>query len=137
MTAFQNKNADVYKNRHRVATRSSTKQLASVVEKWAKIDGHELIQVNDKVYAWPSILFNEFDLLLQHLRVIYSGVLLGEMAHKKFIPDHALAMSLMVSEEVKKMNYLFQTQLLIYRKTHYPQVFQGKAGSWLPMNISL
>ncbi|WP_114789266.1 RsmF rRNA methyltransferase first C-terminal domain-containing protein [Niabella yanshanensis] len=100
LAAFQLHEGDIYKNKNRHAIKAATKQLSPLVAAWANPDNNELIQVNDKIYAWPAALFGDFDLILQHLRIIYSGTLLGELAHKKLIPDHALAMSRMVGEAI-------------------------------------
>ena len=48
-------------------------------------------------------LFDDYDLLLQSMRIIYSGTFVGELAYKKLIPDHALAMSFLVNEELPRV----------------------------------
>ena len=63
------------------------------VGRWMNLDGYELVRHEQTVYAWPSSLSHELNFLLQNLRVIYSGVLAGELKHDKLVPDHALAMS--------------------------------------------
>lgn len=100
LAAFRNNEGATYKAKNRAVTKAATKQLTATIKKWANIEEYELINVNNKVYGWPRLLFNDFDLLLQNLRIIYSGVLLGEVAHQKFIPDHALAMSQLVNKEL-------------------------------------
>src|SRR5690606_21258390 len=47
-----------------------------------------------------KVMYEDYDLLLQHLRVVYSGTLAGALVHNKFIPDHALAMSPLIHTEV-------------------------------------
>ena len=42
----------------------------------------------------------DFSLLLEQLRVIYSGTLIGELMRDKLIPDHALAMSNLVPNSI-------------------------------------
>nr|WP_262920186.1 RsmB/NOP family class I SAM-dependent RNA methyltransferase [Niabella hibiscisoli] len=100
LAAFKLNDGDTYKNKSKSAVKPLTKQLLPLVSSWAALANSELIQVNDKVYAWPSVLLDDFDVLLQHLKLIYSGTLLGELAHKKLIPDHALAMSKKVAESI-------------------------------------
>ncbi len=70
-----------------------TKKEMEFVEKWVNPDGKVFIRHGDTVYAWPEVLFNDSSFLLERLRVIYSGVLTGELVRDKLIPDHALAMS--------------------------------------------
>lgn len=103
LAAFRLDEGAVYKSKNKPAIKPGTQQLLPLVAPWAHPANSELIQVNDKVYAWPAALFESFDLLLQQLRIVYSGILLGELAHKKLIPDHALAMSSIVAETVGRI----------------------------------
>lgn len=102
LAAFRLNNGDVYKNKNKTVIKPVTKQLLPIASTLVNTSGSELIQVNDKVYAWREALFSDFDLLLQHLRIVYSGTLLGELAHKKLIPDHALAMSALLIETITR-----------------------------------
>lgn len=100
LAAFKLNIGDAFKNKNKLVTRPVTKQLLPLITSWATLTHTELIQVNDKIYAWPEPLLDAFDLMLQQFRIIYSGTLLGELAHKKLIPDHALAMSVLAAERV-------------------------------------
>lgn len=89
-----------------VIEKASKKDLP-VIEKWLKADGFEFILNRNTVYAWPAVHYNDMQLLLQNLRVIYSGTLVGELVRDKLVPDHALAMSLLVNDKVIKANLNF------------------------------
>ena len=52
------------------------------------------------VYAWPEKWVEDFHLFLDKLRVVYSGVRVGELIREKLIPDHALAMSTCMANDV-------------------------------------
>ena len=67
-----------------------------------KKDGLHCIKHINTVYAWPEHQVKDFSFLLEQLRVIYSGVLIGELMRDKLIPDHALAMSILVAGTVNK-----------------------------------
>ena len=75
----------------------ATKQEKVILEKWLKKDELDLIKYKDTVYAWPAHLANDFNMLLTNLRVIYSGTIIGEFFRDKLVPDHALAMSKLIS----------------------------------------
>lgn len=79
----------------------------AVVEKWIKTDNLDLIKHLDTVYAWPREHSADFSMLLEQLRVLYSGVLVGELMRDKLVPDHALAMSSIVSDNIRQteLNY--------------------------------
>jgi NOL1/NOP2/fmu family ribosome biogenesis protein len=70
-----------------------TKKDMAVLEKWMEMKGSNCIRHRETVYAWPEKIADEFNLLLNHLRVLYSGTIIGAMLRDKLIPDHALAMS--------------------------------------------
>ncbi|MFT4092249.1 MAG: RsmF rRNA methyltransferase first C-terminal domain-containing protein [Niabella sp.] len=103
LSAFQKTEAASFKFKNTRATKSITKTTAPFVSKWVAAEAHELIGTHDKIYAWPQLLFNDIDLCVQQLRVIYSGTSLGELVRQKFIPDHALAMSMLLKKEIPKL----------------------------------
>ncbi len=71
-------------------------------EKWLDPTPFQFVKNENRVYAWPIQFVNDFSLLLQHLRLLYSGTIIGEMAREKLIPDHALAMSLLVRSSIER-----------------------------------
>ena len=52
-----------------------------------------LLKHDNTVYAWPEQLKDDFSFLLNNLRVIYSGIEMGELMRDKLVPSHALAMT--------------------------------------------
>ncbi len=88
--------------RYRKKPEAVTKKEIEFVEKWVKTEGKEFIKYENTVYAWPISLVRDFSFLLEQLRVIYSGVLVGELMRDKLVPDHALAMSNMVADSIPR-----------------------------------
>ncbi len=89
--------------RYRKKPEATTKKEIELVEKWVKTEGKELIKYENTVYAWPIQLVRDFSFLLEQLRIIYSGVLVGELMRDKLIPDHALAMSKIVVDNISRV----------------------------------
>ena len=81
--------------------------------KWVKKDGMTFVKHENTVYAWPQSLAADFALLLEKMKLIYSGVRAGELMRDKFLPDHALAMSGLVQHSVPRME-LSQEQAIRY-----------------------
>ena len=77
-----------------------SKKEIEIIEKWSKTEGKYFIKHKNTVYAWPQQQVKDFSLLLEQLRVIYSGTLIGELMRDKLIPDHALAMSNLVPNSI-------------------------------------
>jgi 16S rRNA C967 or C1407 C5-methylase (RsmB/RsmF family)/NOL1/NOP2/fmu family ribosome biogenesis protein len=95
----------------RVKARSNatmvSKNELTVIDKWVKTEGLRFIKHENTVYAWPDMLVNDMNFILSDLRVIYSGVRVGELIRDKVVPDHALAMSGLLTNTVVKteLNY--------------------------------
>lgn len=71
-----------------------------IMNKWIKTGEHTLIKNENTVYAWPKSLTSDMNFILSNLKVIYSGVRVGELMRDKLVPDHALAMSLLSSDSI-------------------------------------
>lgn len=119
LAIFRNNEGPVYKNKNRPVIKPVTRQLKPVVQKWANVEGYELIKVNNKIYCWPAVLLNDFDGLLQHLRIIYSGTLLGELIHQKLIPDHALAMSRLRHADLETVALEYDDAITYLKKQNF------------------
>jgi 16S rRNA C967 or C1407 C5-methylase (RsmB/RsmF family)/NOL1/NOP2/fmu family ribosome biogenesis protein len=81
-----------------------TRTEKEMVNRWMNTTGKELIKHQQTVYAWPEDQFHEFSVLLEKMRVVYSGVKSGELMRDKLVPDHALAMSGLVLAAVKRID---------------------------------
>lgn len=52
------------------------------------------VQHENDLYAWPSAVANDMAIILERLRVIHSGIRVGELMRDKIVPNHSLAMSI-------------------------------------------
>src|SRR5688572_10749290 len=86
-----------------------------IIKDWAVTGGHSMVKSRGLVYAWPEQMSHDFNLLLNHLRVAYSGTIIGAIVRDKLIPDHALAMSLLKSESIKSTELTYE-QAIAYLK---------------------
>ena len=64
-----------------------------IVDQWINKDGLQCWKHLNTVYAWPENMADDILFLLDRLKVIYSGIQVGELIRDKLVPDHALAMS--------------------------------------------
>lgn len=113
---------------------AATKKDIEMLARWIKMDGLQFVKHLTTVYAWPQHLATDFSFLLENLRVIYSGVLAGELMRDKLVPDHSLAMSLLVTEEVPSaaLNY---EQAIQYPQRKDVQL-EGAAKGWQLMTYN-
>lgn len=122
IAAFENTNSIITKKYTSQKIKLSTKKLTPLLKDWICMDDLELINVNNTIYAWPQKHFKSFDELLQKLRVIYSGTLVGELAHQQFNPSHALAMSPLASEEIDRVNVPKELAIAYLQKKDFSMI---------------
>ena len=90
-----------------------TKKETGFVQKWVNTDGKIFIRHENTVYAWNETILTDSSFLLERLRIIYSGVLVGEFVRDKMIPDHALAMSGIRADGINQTS-LNKKQAILY-----------------------
>jgi 16S rRNA C967 or C1407 C5-methylase (RsmB/RsmF family)/NOL1/NOP2/fmu family ribosome biogenesis protein len=81
-----------------------TKAETEIIGKWMNTGNDQFIRHQQTVYVWPLALADDMAFLLEQLKLVYSGVLVGELVRDKLVPDHALAMSNRVAEAIKRVN---------------------------------
>jgi 16S rRNA C967 or C1407 C5-methylase (RsmB/RsmF family)/NOL1/NOP2/fmu family ribosome biogenesis protein len=84
-----------------------TKNEMALIEKWVAASSLDYIKYKNTVYSWQRSLVNDFTILLNNYRVIYSGTIIGEIFRDKLVPDHALALSPLANPSIEKaiLNY--------------------------------
>ncbi|MBC7874043.1 MAG: RsmF rRNA methyltransferase first C-terminal domain-containing protein [Ferruginibacter sp.] len=83
------------------------KKETEIIGKWIKTVNRHFIKHLNTVYAWPEQHADDFSYLLEQLRVIYSGVLTGELVRDKLVPAHALAMSKLIADTILKTELVY------------------------------
>jgi len=87
--------------------RSAHQEKASLKEKtivqpWLNTTAVELVRQNDKLIAFPLSMLREYTYLASFLNVRYAGVAIGQIMKEKLVPEHALALSLIISKDVAR-----------------------------------
>jgi 16S rRNA C967 or C1407 C5-methylase (RsmB/RsmF family)/NOL1/NOP2/fmu family ribosome biogenesis protein len=90
------------------APENVSKKEMPLLSNWVQLEGLDFIKKDNTVYAWPEQLKKDFSYLLNNLRVIYSGTIIGELLRDKVVPDHALAMSKLINEGVSRYDLNYQ-----------------------------
>ena len=102
-------------------TRNRKFELASkaeqaIVAPWL-LPGFDAIKQGDSLFAWPKELNEDLQwLAAQSLYIKQVGVRLGKIAGKDLIPDHALAMSNILSEQVVAISLKYEDAIQYLRK---------------------
>lgn len=72
---------------------SVAKELMDVARSWVRdIGNYSLLTDAETVYAFPNARLEELEALRQNLKVIQSGVSVGEVKGRDLVPAHALAL---------------------------------------------
>lgn len=88
--------------RYRRIPDEATKKEMEMIEEWVQTEGRKFIKYKTTVYTWLEYHIVDFSILLEQLRVIYSGVQIGELMRNKMVPDHALALSNLMLDSIYK-----------------------------------
>lgn len=117
------------------------KKETELIKDWTGYEGIKFVKNQNIVYAWRDSLVEKMNFLLQYLKVVYSGVLIGELIRDKLVPHHALAMSHICSNSVQReemdyetaIKYLQRKDLKIETARHRWTLasFQGHSLGWL------
>jgi len=104
----------------------ASKKEWDVLKHWVKIPGSLFIKNQQTVYAWPEIHFHDFSFLLEQLKLVYSGVLAGALMRDKLVPDHALAMSLLVSAAINRTELTYEQSIRYLQRKELNAAITGK-----------
>jgi tRNA and rRNA cytosine-C5-methylases len=77
-----------------------SKNDTAIVQPW--LQAHNTVQLwkqNDMLFAFPAVLEKELLTIVDNLYVKQAGTVLGKIAGKDLVPDHALALSTLVNKE--------------------------------------
>jgi NOL1/NOP2/fmu family ribosome biogenesis protein len=86
----------------------ASKKEVEIIGKWVSKTDHRFFKYENTVYAWPENLTTDMNFTLSNLRVIYSGVRVGELMRDKLVPDHALAMSKLVNDSIGSIDVNYE-----------------------------
>lgn len=91
-----------------------------ILQNWVNDEGRQFNRLQNKVYVWPESLVTDFLFLQQQqLRVNYSGVLVGELIRDKLVPDHALAMSLILNDSVERIELKYEQAISYLQRNDF------------------
>lgn len=81
-----------------------TAKEKKIVEEWIKGEGQDLVRFRNGIIALPTNLLPDFLFLSADLNILYAGVGIGEIFKEKLVPQHALAQTILLSENVKSVD---------------------------------
>src|SRR5678816_4152127 len=86
-----------------------------ILDKNVKTEGLAFLRYEEIIYAVPEKLLADITFLWSKLRIVNCGTKVGEIIKDKLIPDHALALSNIISDKIPRLE-LDHEQALQYLK---------------------
>jgi 16S rRNA C967 or C1407 C5-methylase (RsmB/RsmF family)/NOL1/NOP2/fmu family ribosome biogenesis protein len=95
-----------------------SKNESSIAEKWIKDDaGVPILKWKELALALPERFVQDIDLLQQSLYIKQAGVTLGQITPKELIPEHSLALSNLLSNNIAAVDVTLDEALQYLRKS--------------------
>jgi 16S rRNA C967 or C1407 C5-methylase (RsmB/RsmF family)/NOL1/NOP2/fmu family ribosome biogenesis protein len=100
----------------------ATKKSAAAVQSWVhNPESFEFLQHNEFMYVFPTEKMHEAEILRQQLKLINIGTTIASVKHDKFIPEHALAMSIdLQHENFNRIELSFEDAIRYLRREVFP-----------------
>lgn len=93
-----------------------TKQESDLVKKITKPGDLVYKKRANAIHAIPASLIDDVNHIFSKLNVLNAGTKIGEIIREKLIPDHALAMSLILNENMPDIELSYEESILYLKK---------------------
>lgn len=107
-------NHEEFQRRKKVEKISSTEM--KVLENYLQTEGFTFLKREKSIHAVFEIHAEEIDFLSWKLRTINVGIKTGEIIRDKLVPDHALALSEIVSDKINRIELEYEDVILYLKK---------------------
>lgn len=104
-----------------VAKKVQTKNTLSkkeevVVREWIEEEDDLYFQTQRSIFVWPRLCWDEWHKLINVLNVIYSGFRVGQIMGEKLVPDHALALSKRLHQQIPLVSLTVEEAILYLQR---------------------
>ena len=87
-----------------------------ILNKYINTDGVSFLRNRESIYAVPEKLFDDIIFLSSKLRAINNGIKVGEIIKDKLIPDHALALSNIICDNILRLELGYEQAIQYLKK---------------------
>jgi 16S rRNA C967 or C1407 C5-methylase (RsmB/RsmF family)/NOL1/NOP2/fmu family ribosome biogenesis protein len=94
----------------------ATAKEQQVVLSWLHPKDIQLYKAN-VIYAIPASLAESYSIIKNALNVQYAGVAIGEVMKEKLVPEHALALSNLIADEIPKSPVSYEEAIRYLQKS--------------------
>src|SRR5205809_4227374 len=98
-----------------------------LLSRWVSKDQEEFVKNGSKVFAIPRKLLKDVDVLADSLHIVYFGTAIGEIMRDKLIPNHAFALSKLISDDIERVELSYDNAIsYLKRKDLKNVIIQNK-----------
>jgi 16S rRNA C967 or C1407 C5-methylase (RsmB/RsmF family)/NOL1/NOP2/fmu family ribosome biogenesis protein len=108
-----------------------TAENAAILQKWLKnnILPHVALQFNEWILLFPENHYATLNSLLNQLNITRAGVLAGKILHSQLVPEHPLAVSMLIHESIPTISVNLKDAMLFLQKKTF-ELPEGNATGW-------
>ncbi|MFM7851460.1 MAG: methyltransferase RsmF C-terminal domain-like protein, partial [Flammeovirgaceae bacterium] len=106
----------------------ASKKVAQQLADWLADERQELIQLNDLIIALPASLLDTINFLAQKLNIVLRGTAIATEKHTKLVPEHALALSVLLNRQHFRQIELSADDALTYLRKDTLNIGSGIKG---------
>jgi 16S rRNA C967 or C1407 C5-methylase (RsmB/RsmF family)/NOL1/NOP2/fmu family ribosome biogenesis protein len=101
---------------------------SKIIRSCVKEGEEEFIKRGSKIFAIRGRLMKDINVLAGSLHVLYFGTAIGQPMRDKLIPDHALALSKIVSPHVEKVELSYDNAIAYLKRKDLKEIIIQKKG---------
>jgi 16S rRNA C967 or C1407 C5-methylase (RsmB/RsmF family)/NOL1/NOP2/fmu family ribosome biogenesis protein len=129
IAAFKKNNGDEFQPQHLSSLTTPSKQEMIAANEWIKKDAALfLFKQNEKILAIPERWKNDIAFLQKNLYLRKAGVTIGSLKQKDMVPDHELALSLLINDDIKKIELTKENAIRYLQKKEFN--FESEVKGW-------
>jgi 16S rRNA C967 or C1407 C5-methylase (RsmB/RsmF family)/NOL1/NOP2/fmu family ribosome biogenesis protein len=128
IACFRKQGGEENKNlQNKIKPEKFSKQEMEVLERYVNTTGVSFLRNRETIHAMPENLLSDAVFLLSKLKVVNCGTKIGEIIKDKLVPDHALALSIILRSDVQQVELDYE-QAIQYLKKKEMKPDTGKKG---------
>ena len=110
----------------------ATAREKTIIQPWLNKNDIELVKENNSFAAIPVRLMNDYAILRSVLNIQYTGTELGQIMKDKLVPEHSLALSTIISDDIATTELSYQEAIKYLQRQDL--AFSPSALGWQTVN---
>ena len=133
IACFRKKEASDSGKQRMVKPNSATAKEEDIIKPWLKQADLSFIHFREEIIALPSLLLQNFLLVNDTMNLLYAGMPLGQIMKDKLVPNHALALSIILSDEIKATELSYEQAIKYLQRADL--TLETKTAGWQPVSF--